>query len=140
MAYSSVAQSIILTDRDQERLSAFTRSNNGPFNAVGRILATELECASVVPSSKVPSNIVTMNTRVVVRDEATGKTRILTLVYPGNEDVSVGNLSILTPAGAALIGLSVGETMSWMTRNGQTKELTVVEILYQPEAHGRFDL
>jgi transcription elongation GreA/GreB family factor len=56
-----------------------------------------------------------MNSRVTVRDEATGKTQLYTLVYPG---------------GAA----------TWVARDGQTETLTAVGILYQPEANGRFDL
>ena len=65
---------------------------------------------------------------------------MFTLVYPCDEDFSIGYLSILTPAGTALIGLSEGETLAWIARDGQTRELTVVEILFQPEANGRFDL
>lgn len=132
--------SIVLTDRDNDRLSALAADRNGAPAAVGRILALELDRAMIVEPAKIPPNVVTMNSRVNVRDEVTGKTRVFTLVYPGDEDISIGNLSILTPAGAALIGLSEGEPLSWITRDGQTKELTVVEILYQPEANGRFDL
>jgi PAS domain S-box-containing protein len=39
-----------------------------------------------------------------------------------------------------LIGLAQGEVATWVTRDGQTKKLTVAEVLYQPEADGRFDL
>lgn len=132
--------SIVLTERDNERLSMLAASQDGPFIEISRILAQELDRALIVEPAKIPPNVITMNSRVTVRDEVTGKTRVFTLVYPGQEDISIGNLSILTPAGAALIGLIEGETLSWITRDGQTKELTVVEILYQPEANGRFDL
>jgi regulator of nucleoside diphosphate kinase len=115
-------------------------TQNGQHAEVRRILAHELEFAQIVEPEKVPPSVVTMNTRVIVREEGTGKTRTFTLVYPGDENIAIGNLSILTPAGAALIGLAEGETLAWITRDGQTKEMTVVEILYQPEANGRWDL
>ena len=131
--------SIVLTDRDSERLSALAAGQNGQFTESSRTLARELENAMIVESARVPPNVVTMNTRVTLRDEGTGWTRIFTLVYPDGEDISAGHLSILTPMGAALIGLSEGETLTWSTRDGQTKELTVAKILYQPEASGRMD-
>ena len=140
MITTHTTPSILLTDRDNERLSALAANRDGRFAEIGGILALELERALVVEPAKVPPNVVTMNTRVIVRDEATGTTQMFTLVYPGDEDISIGNLSVLTPAGAALIGLSKGETLAWTTRDGQTREMTVVEILYQPEANGRFDL
>lgn len=131
---------ITLTDLDHKRLSAFASAQNGQFAEVSRYLSWELENAKIIKSAKVSPKIVTMNSRVKVRDEVTGNTRIFTLVYPGDEDISIGNLSVLTPVGAALIGLSVGEILEWTTRDGQDKEMTVIEILYQPEADGRFDL
>lgn len=140
MTTIQASPSIVLTARDSERLTAFAAVQNGQLADVCRILALEIERAMIVEPEKVPPDVVTMNTRVAVRDEGTGRTRVYTLVYPGDEDISIGNLSILTPVGTALIGLSEGETLAWTTRDGQEKELTVVEILYQPEANGRFDL
>ncbi len=140
MTTSQNTPSIVLTDRDNERLSALAAGQKGPDAAVGQILAQELEYAAIVEPAKVPANVVTMNSRVTVRDETNGKTQIFTLVYPVDEDISIGNLSVLTPAGTALIGLSEGETLAWTARDGQTRELTVVAVLYQPEANGRFDL
>lgn len=140
MTTIQASPSIVLTARDSERLTAFAAVQNGQLADVCRILALEIERAMIVEPEKVPPDVVTMNTRVTVRDEGTGRTRVYTLVYPGDEDISIGNLSILTPVGTALIGLSEGETLAWTTRDGQEKELTVVEILYQPEANGRFDL
>jgi regulator of nucleoside diphosphate kinase len=130
----------MITNRDHERLSALAVAQHGPLTEVSRTLALELDLAEVVESTKIPPSTVTMNSRVLVRDKGTGKELIFTLVYPSNEDISIGNLSILTPAGVALIGLAKGETLAWITRDGQTRELTVVEILYQPEANGRLDL
>lgn len=96
--------SIVLTDRDNERLSALAAGHKGQASEAGRTLARELEGARIVRSKKVSPDIVTMNSRVMVRDEVTGKTRVFTLVYPGDENVMIGNLSILTPAGAASSG------------------------------------
>lgn len=130
---------IIVTDRDHERLFGLANRYD-QLNEVSRMLAQELENAKVVDATEIPATVVTMNSQVTVREEDTGKVRTYTLVYPGEADISAGKLSILTPVGTALIGLSEGETMEWTTRDGRSKELTVVKVLYQPEADGRFDL
>lgn len=37
----------------------------------------------------------------------------MALVFPINADISEGKISILTPTGTALIGLSVGQSIMW---------------------------
>ncbi|SLN49131.1 nucleoside diphosphate kinase regulator [Oceanibacterium hippocampi] len=133
------SDAIIVTDRDHERLFGLANRYD-QLNEVSRMLAQELENAKVVDATEIPATVVTMNSQVTVREEDTGKVRTYTLVYPGEADISAGKLSILTPVGTALIGLSEGETMEWTTRDGRSKELTVVKVVYQPEADGRFDL
>lgn len=140
MATNDITSEITLTHRDHERLSALAAGQNGRFAEISDALAQELELARIVDPTSVPANVVTMNSRVAVRDGGSGKRLEFTLVYPGNEDISTGKLSVLTPVGTALIGLSEGKTARWVTRDGQTKDLTVIEVLYQPEADGRYDL
>jgi regulator of nucleoside diphosphate kinase len=45
-------------------------------------------------------------------------------------------LSVLSPIGSALIGLSVGDTIEWARPGGELFKLTVLELLYQPERAG----
>jgi regulator of nucleoside diphosphate kinase len=52
----------------------------------------------------------------------------VTLVYPGEADIGQGRISVLTPVGAALIGLSKGQSIDWATRTGETRRLTVIEV------------
>ena len=52
----------------------------------------------------------------------------MTLVYPGEADIEQGKISILTPIGAALIGLSKGQSIDWATRTGEIRRLTVLEV------------
>ena len=84
---------------------------------------------------KISSDYVTMNSVVEVFFSATGKSRVFKLVYP--EDVSLAdiNLSVLSPLGCALLGSKKGKTISFYAPEG-LQELTVRNILYQPEANG----
>lgn len=68
-----------------------------------------------------------MGSVVELRDETMGKVQAVTLVYPGNADISQGR-SVLTPIGAALIGLSAGDCITWETRTGELRQLTVLRI------------
>jgi regulator of nucleoside diphosphate kinase len=54
-----------------------------------------------------------------------GRERSVVLVYPGQADIGVGRISILTPIGTALIGLSEGQSITWTTRDGRRRRLTV---------------
>lgn len=134
------SNTITVTSRDHQRLYALASNMAARSSETFEDLAFELERALVVEPAEIPADVVTMRSRVVVREKASERDRIYTLVYPGEEDIAVGHISILTPLGAALIGLSQGQALSWTTRDGRTKELVVHEILYQPEADGRFDL
>lgn len=141
MPENTEPKNIILTQRDHNRLSWWVRGTTSKrSDPISEFMGEELERASIVPSMAVPANIVTMNSHVAVRDHETGEVRSLILVYPGAEDSSVNNLSILTPVGLAILGLAEGDTASWVTRNGKTRKVKIEKVLYQPEADGRYDI
>jgi regulator of nucleoside diphosphate kinase len=95
-------------------------------------LAEELELAIVVPSDRIPKNVVTMNSRLIYADESTGQTREVELVYPSEADPVVGRISVLAPVGCALLGLSAGQSIDWNLPSGQVHRLRVERILSQP--------
>ena len=66
----------------------------------------------------------------------TGEVREVTLVYPGEADISAGRISVLTPIGAALIGLSSGQSIDWRARDGRVHRL-VVQSVGVPEPGGQ---
>jgi regulator of nucleoside diphosphate kinase len=80
-------------------------------------------------------DVITMNSRFVLRDEHTGETIIYTLVYPEEEAPHDGKVSVLSPMGMVLYGAKVGEEVCWMSSSGP-QAATVRELLYQPESAG----
>ena len=62
--------------------------------------------------------VVRMGSKVVYRDETTGLQRAVALVYPHEADIGLGRISVLTAVGAALIGLSVGQSIEFETPSG----------------------
>lgn len=117
---------ITLTRSDCDRLdrlaSAATSSPTSDF------LAREVARATVVPSDTAPRDVVAMASKVTFRDDTTGQDRTIALVYPDEADVAQGRISILTPVGAALIGLSVGQSIEWQTPDGGWRSLTVLRV------------
>ena len=97
-------------------------------------LAAELEGAEVVDSDSVPPDVVTMNSRVLFEDEATGESREVTIVFPQDSDASGKRISVLAPVGTALLGLAAGESIVWPFPDGTSRSLRVLRVVYQPEA------
>jgi regulator of nucleoside diphosphate kinase len=119
---------ITLTASDHERLSGLVRAamNNMPDVASG--LADEIDRAHVIANGAHPVDAVSMGSEVKFRDETSGKIQKVFLVYPGQADISKDKISVLTPIGTALIGLRVGSSITWETRTGELKRLTVLEV------------
>lgn len=128
---------ITVTDTDLFRIQ---RCLGGAQGEAGSWLLGELSKARVVLSSQVPPNVVTMNSRVLLEDIHTRRHREVALVYPKDADERHGKLSVLSAAGAALLGLAVGGGIVWPLPSGRVARMRVVELLYQPEAAGDFHL
>lgn len=129
---------IYLSDQDMKRLRSLV--NDRYNDAALQPLVEELDRAIVVPQELIPPNVVTMNSRVRFEDVGTREVSEVTVVYPQNADVNNGCISILAPVGAALIGLTVDDTIEWPLPGGRIKKLRVLKITYQPEASGHWDL
>lgn len=132
---------LIVTEEDYDRLTGVVeRYGSGRQPEPAEQLDAELARAKIVPRGQVPPNVVTMRSRVVVRDLATGRDREFTLVYPEEADAGQSRLSVLAPVGIAVLGLKEGDEIEWTLPGGDTTTIRVVSVGFQPEAEGRFDL
>lgn len=128
---------IIVSSLDLQRLEGLLeRTGGGGLPGIAALRA-ELDRATVVEPAEIPPEVVTMNSTVRFRDEATGASHELTLVYPEGGS-RPGTISVLAPVGSALLGLSVGQTISWPIPGGRKTQLRILEILRQPEAQGEY--
>ncbi len=129
---------IIVSSRDAERLRALAESYaQPPYAVLIGFLARELTRAQVRAPQEITPGIVTMRSRVRFRLDDESESREGTLVYPGDEDHRISRISVLSPIGSALIGLQEGDRIQWRSLDGRPLGLTVLKVLYQPEAHGR---
>lgn len=119
---------IAMIRADAEKLSRIADSSVGAFAQAADFLAREIDRARVIEDFERLPGLVTMGARVTFRDDVTGAVRTVRLVYPGEADVSQGTISVLTPIGAALIGLSVSQSIEWDTPSGGRRSLTVLSV------------
>ena len=98
-----------------------------------------LRRSRVVPSSNVPSDVITMNSRFALLDPRADGAICYTLVYPEEEAPQQGKVSVLSPMGMALLGARVGDEVCWISANGP-EVATVERLVYQPESAGSFHL
>ena|SRR5687767_6125371 len=100
--------------------------------ALPAALQRKLQSAAVVPSEEIPPDVVTMQSRVVLAEHATGRRRTVSLVYPAEADAAASRICVLDALGTALFGASLGETIVVATPEGSCR-LCVAQIVYQPE-------
>lgn len=122
---------IIVGESDYDTLTALAAAAAPRMPEVAESLMNELDRATVVDSDAVPPGIVRIGSRVTYR--ADGTERQVTLVMPSEADISAGRISVLTPIGAALLGLSTGQTIEWPARDGRLHHLQVIAV-EQPNA------
>ncbi len=133
---------IFITRQDRERLTLMLdEALAGKHRDAASLkeLSRELSIAETVDPKAVPPDVVTMNSRVVVKDMETGESSEYTLVFPEQADVEQGRLSVVSPIGTAILGYAKGDTLVWQTPGG-SRQIRIEDVLYQPEAAGDYHL
>ncbi|CAH1651569.1 Regulator of nucleoside diphosphate kinase [Hyphomicrobiales bacterium] len=118
---------IVVSEAEYERLVGLATAALDRIPEVAEELLAEMDRASVVADKSVPRNAVRMGSTLEY-ETADGEKRRVTLVYPGDANIADGKISIMTPIGTALIGLSPGQSINWIARDGRQHELTVVAV------------
>ena len=119
------APQIILSENDFERISQLIYKNSSTTAA---LLEEELSRANIVPDTRLPKNVVAMNSRVTYVDSVSGEQNTITLVYPNDADLQQQKISVLAAVGAALIGLEEGARIEWPLPGGTKKEFKVLQV------------
>jgi regulator of nucleoside diphosphate kinase len=102
-------------------------------------LTKELMKAEIVDSTEIPSNVITMNSKVLLDDLENNQRKEYILVFPKEADIEQNKVSVLSPLGTAMIGCRVGHILRVKTPTGE-RRMKVQKILYQPEKAGDYHL
>ena len=117
---------IAVCQTDHDKLTQLAEQSANP--AVAEALLSELDRARVVPDEEQAGSVVRMGSRLRYRTDA-GESRAVQLVFPADADIAAGRISIMTPIGAALLGLKPGQSIDWRTRDGRVQVLTVETVV-----------
>lgn len=117
-------RTIFVTVREMERLRHIIQSAEtaSPKHlAHVKALEQELNRAEIVPTEIVPNDVVTMNSRVRLRDLDSGSDATYILVFPREANVAQAKISVLAPLGAALLGSRSGDVIALRTPIGERR-------------------
>jgi regulator of nucleoside diphosphate kinase len=134
---------ICVTKTDRERLSnmielARDQHDRANLHYLGR-LESELNNADVVAPQEIPPDVVTMRSTVKLKDLDTDEEKVYSIVFPSEANFDEGKLSILAPLATALLGYKRGDTVTFEAP-ARLRRLQILEILFQPESSGNYDL
>lgn len=118
---------IVVGELDHGRLTGLANGALERIPEVAEELLAEMDRAKIVATAKLPADVVRMGSFVTF-DSDSAQHRRVQLVYPGEADIEQGRISVLTPIGAALIGLSAGQSIAWTARDGKKHVLTVTAV------------
>lgn len=130
------AKNIVITEADYVRLQRLVESSRVFRQRDAKHLddlEQELERAAIMKTGEVPSDVVTMNSRVKVKDLNSGRVTTYQIVFPGEADIAKNRISVLAPIGTGLLGYSAGTTIEWQVPSGM-RRFRILEVEYQPEA------
>jgi regulator of nucleoside diphosphate kinase len=128
----------VVTELDRVRIHRWLRAQ--PQAGRTQALADLVDNADEVSPRQVPADVVTMYSQVLLSDPEGQPARRITLCYPPDAEPLAGFVSVLSPVGAALLGLRVGDAATWSGPDGRRETGQVAALLFQPEASGDYTL
>lgn len=121
--HTAAEPAVKLTRDDFEKLERL--ASLAGDTPVTRYLERELDRAEVVTQPL--GGVVRLGSRVRFRLGEDDATEVV-LVMPNEANVDSARVSVLTPVGAALIGLAEGSSIAYATPGGRERELKIVKV------------
>jgi len=115
---------LIIDERLYTRLVALAERARAQAPELADRLLVEIERADLRAPNEMPEDVVTLGSEVTFREH--DRTRTVHIVAPEDADIERRKISVLTPVGAALLGLTVGQKISWEMPD---KRVAVLEVL-----------
>lgn len=132
---------IIVTVADYQRLMdlmEFTSVESRKQDVADK-LARNLSSAKRLKQEDIAHNVVTMNSRVKLRELVSKRETEITITYPQEAEPRERRVSVLSEIGIALLGRKENELVSWRIPDG-VGNFEITKVTYQPEAAGHYFL
>lgn len=130
---------IYITKDDADKIEELLRARlrrGDPDLANLQVLQEELRRARIVDPTELKPDVVTMHSRVRLKDVRLNDVRKLTLVFPDEAAHDDDRISVVAPIGAAILGYKTGDTVRVRTPGG-LRRLRIEQVIFQPEAAGQ---
>jgi regulator of nucleoside diphosphate kinase len=95
---------------------------------IASMLLEEIERAELHETETLPKTAVTLGSEVDFVDEKSCQMRTIQLVMPAAANIAEGRISILTPMGAALYGLTAGQSIDWPDLDGNARRIQILRV------------
>jgi regulator of nucleoside diphosphate kinase len=130
---------MLVTVNDYQRLIGLMEfaSLRATMPQIVERLYNALMGAKMLPPENISNSVVTMDSRVLVRDLSRGKEAELTIAYPKDADSRQSKISVFSEIGIALLGQQRGDIVSWKVPAG-LGQFEILKVTYQPEAVGKY--
>src|SRR5581483_7573731 len=118
---SKKTTTIYITELDYNRLSGLidrTRERNGSDREYLNKLEAELDRAEIVDQKDIPPDVITMRSKVRLKDLVSGQSATYSLVFPTEANSADGKISVLAPIGTAILGYRQGDVIEWPVPSG----------------------
>jgi regulator of nucleoside diphosphate kinase len=112
---------IVVSQRDLLRLRALLGAHaRTAASDRGHLLELEeeIERATIVGADALPTDVVALESTVLVLDVESGSRASYTLVLPAHAEIAEGRVSVLAPLGTALLGCRAGDEVEQHTPGG----------------------
>jgi regulator of nucleoside diphosphate kinase len=119
---------ILISEAELAHIEALAEGAMKRSPALADRLLDEISRARIVPAAEMPADVVTIGSTVVYRDEVSDQSNTVTLVYPEDADIAAHRVSVMTPIGVALLGLSQGARFFWDTNMAERRMLTILRV------------
>jgi regulator of nucleoside diphosphate kinase len=131
---------IIIARRDRPRLERLADDAVRERHPVGRFLMSEIRRAVVFDTNKVPEGVACLDEWVTYRVDGSRQSESKILVCPDELMNGQMELSVLSPLGAALLGMSIGQRIKFFSIEGGLHSVIVEDVAAPPGAPLLFPL
>lgn len=128
---------LIISQQDLNRLETMLE-HQPKLTPTMMHLEDEFARAHVVAPDQLPANVVSMNAKVLMTIAPAREPTEITLVYPHDFKGEKGQVNVVAPIGAAILGLAEGQEIEWPQADGQLMKVKIEKVLYQPEREGNY--
>ena len=119
---------IHLTQSESDIVSSLALRHEHNQPVVAAMLLEEIDRAEIHGDGALPDGVIALGSEVDFVDEKSFQLRTVKLVLPADANIALGRVSILTPIGAALYGLSSGQEIDWPDLSGNRRRLRILAV------------